>query len=77
MSTSPTRSERDKETAELKAKEAIEQGALPYKWTQSIKDVDLTVPVSASLKGRDLQVVLTKTKLKVGIKGQDAIIDVR
>ncbi|KAJ9643902.1 hypothetical protein H2201_006535 [Coniosporium apollinis] len=75
MSTSPTPSEREKADVELKAKEAEEQGKLPYKWTQTIQDVDITVPVPGNLKGRDLDVKFTKTKLKVQVKGQEAIID--
>lgn len=73
---SPTPEERRKADEELKVKEAAEQALLPYKWTQTIKDVDITVPVSASLRGKDLDVVITKTKLKVAIKGQSPIIDV-
>ncbi len=76
MPSSPTPEERDKADAELKAKEAAEQATLPYKWTQTIQDVDLTVPVPANIKGKDLVVELTKTKLKVAIKGQEPIIDV-
>ncbi|KAI9674889.1 MAG: hypothetical protein M1829_003629 [Trizodia sp. TS-e1964] len=75
MSTSPTPEEREKADRDLKAKEALEQAALPYKWTQTIQDVDVTVPVPAAIKARDLNVVLTKTKIKVGLKGQDPIID--
>ena len=77
MSTSPTPEERTKKDAELKAKEAAEQAQLPYKWTQTIQDVDITVPVPANTKGKDLDVVMTKDRLKVGIKGQPPIIDVR
>ena len=76
MSTSPTPEEREKKDAEAKAKEAEEQAKLPYKWTQTIGDLDITVPVPSNLKGKDLNVVISKTKLKVGIKGQDPIIDV-
>ncbi|MCJ1258994.1 hypothetical protein MMC24_006828 [Lignoscripta atroalba] len=75
MSTSPSPEEREKKDAEAKAKEAEEQAKLPYKWTQTIGDVDITVPVPGNLKGRDLDVVITKTKLKVGVKGQPPIID--
>lgn len=71
-----TPEQRDKADAELKAKEAAEQAQLPYKWTQTIKDVDITAQVPGNIKGRDLDVKLTKTGLKVAIKGQDPIIDV-
>lgn len=66
-----------KADAELKAKEAIEQAALPYKWTQTIKDVDVTVPLPpGNFKSRDLDIVLKKTEIKVAVKGSSAIIEV-
>lgn len=76
MSTSPSPEERAQKDKELKAREAEEQARLPYKWTQQIGDVDLTIPVAGNIKGRDIEVVLTKTKLKVALKGQDPFIDV-
>ncbi|MCJ1233436.1 hypothetical protein MMC14_001393 [Varicellaria rhodocarpa] len=75
MSTSPTPEEREKKDAEAKAKEQEEQAKLPYKWTQTIGDVDITVPVPSNLKGRDLIVAIKKSSLQVGIKGQTPIID--
>ncbi|KAF2476549.1 CS-domain-containing protein [Lindgomyces ingoldianus] len=75
MPDSPTPEEREKADAELKAKEAAEQAALPYRWTQTIKDVDVTIPIDLKYKGRDLDVKLSKTGLRVAIKGQDPIID--
>jgi len=75
MPDSPPPEERARLDKEAKAKEDAEQAALPYKWTQTIKDVDITVAIAGNLKGRDLDVKLTKTKLKVAIKGQDPIID--
>ena len=74
---SPSPEEQEKKDAEAKAKEAEEQAKLPYKWTQQIGDVDITISVPSNIKGRDLDVVLSKTKLKVGVKGQGPIIDVR
>jgi len=73
---SPTAEERQKADKELKAKEDAEQATLPYKWVQTIGDVDITVPVPANIKGRDLDVVLTRAKIKVALKGQPAIIEV-
>ena len=76
MSSSPTPSEREKKDKEDRAREAEEQAKLPYKWTQTIGDVDITVAVPGNLKGRDIIVDFTKTHLKVGVKGQEPMIDV-
>lgn len=76
MTGSPTPEEREKADAELKAKEAAEQATLPYKWAQTIKDLDVTIQIDGKYKGRDLDVKFTKSTLKVAIKGQDPIIEV-
>jgi HSP20 family molecular chaperone IbpA len=67
---------REFEEKERKAKEDAEQAQLPYKWTQTIKDVDVTIAVPGNLRGRDMDVVLTKNKIKVAIKGQEPLIEV-
>lgn len=67
---------REQEEKDRKAREDAEQAQLPYKWTQTIRDVDVTIPVPGNLKGRDLDVVLAKDKIKVAVKGQEAIIEV-
>ncbi len=64
----------DKEALE---REQLEQSQLPYRWVQTIQDVDVTAPVPAHFKGKDLEVKITKTSLKAGIKGQDPLIEVR
>ncbi|KAH6672460.1 HSP20-like chaperone [Halenospora varia] len=60
--------------ATARAKEAEEQAALPYKWTQVIGELDVICEVPGNLKSRDLNVEIKKTKLVVGIKGQEPII---
>ncbi|KAL9046328.1 MAG: hypothetical protein Q9214_000808, partial [Letrouitia sp. 1 TL-2023] len=56
--------------------QAEEQSRLPYKWTQTIRDVDVLVPVPPHLRGRDIDASITKTHLRIGIKGQSPpIID--
>lgn len=73
---SPSPEEQEKKDVEQRAREAEEQAALPYKWTQTIGELDVTIAVPGNLKGRDLDVVLTKTKIKVAIKGQTPILEV-
>ncbi|KAK4693141.1 nuclear migration protein NudC, partial [Lecanoromycetidae sp. Uapishka_2] len=75
MSTSPTPEERDKKDKEDRAREKEEQAKLPYKWTQTIQDLDITVSVPGNLRGKDIVVDLRKTSLKVGVKGQEPVID--
>ena len=74
---SPTPSERKKKDQEDRKREEEEQSKLPYKWTQTLTEADVNVPIPGNLKSRDLIVELKKTHLKVQIKGQDPIIDVR
>ena len=76
MSSSPTPSERENKDKEDRAREAEEQAKLPYKWTQTIQDLDITIGVPSNLRGKDITVDMTKTKLKVGVKGQEPFIDV-
>ena len=71
---SPTPEERKKLDKEAKQKEQEEQSKLPYKWTQQIGDLDITSPIPSNIKGKDLDVKITKTSIKAGIKGQDVII---
>ena len=65
------------EEAAARAQEQAEQDALPYKWTQTIGDLDVTISVPGNLKGRDIVVDLKKDSISAGIKGQDPILKVR
>lgn len=48
-----------------------------YSWTQTLSDVEITVPlpVAKPVKGKELTVSIEKKHLKAGIKGQPLIID--
>ncbi|XP_053602536.1 nuclear migration protein nudC [Plodia interpunctella] len=46
-----------------------------YRWTQTLEEVELRLPLRQVLRPRDLTVVISKKHLKVGIKGQPLIID--
>ncbi|KAK9777387.1 putative CS domain-containing protein [Seiridium cardinale] len=60
--------------AAARAQEAQEQAALPYKWNQTIGELDVQITVPGNLKGRDLVVDIKRQKLVAGIKGQEPII---
>ncbi|KAK4152242.1 HSP20-like chaperone [Chaetomidium leptoderma] len=59
------------EEAAARAQEQAEQDALPYKWTQTIGDLDITISVPGNLKGRDLVVDIKKDSISAAIKGQE------
>ncbi|CAK1604225.1 unnamed protein product [Parnassius mnemosyne] len=46
-----------------------------YRWTQTLEEVELRVPLRQVVRPRDLTVIINKRHLKVGIKGQPLIID--
>ena len=60
-----------------KRREEEEQAKLPYKWRQTLQDVDAvfhTIPKGT--RGKELDIVIGKRHLKVGIKGQPPVVDV-
>ncbi|KAK2068274.1 hypothetical protein P8C59_002922 [Phyllachora maydis] len=63
------------EEAAARAKEKAEQDALPYKWGQTIGDLDITFSVPGNLKSRDLTIDIQKQKMKAGVKGQTPVIE--
>lgn len=48
--------------------------ALPYTWKQQLSDVDIEVPVPKGTRGKQLDVLISKKKLSVGLKGQEPIL---
>ncbi|GAA5991260.1 hypothetical protein JCM10908_003226 [Rhodotorula pacifica] len=72
----PVHEDEQKELDRLNAeREAKEQAALPYRWRQTLQDVTVTVPVPAGTRGKQLDVVLRKQYIKVGVKGQEPVIE--
>ncbi|KAJ9605095.1 hypothetical protein H2200_010485 [Cladophialophora chaetospira] len=72
---SPTPSERARLDAADRARGEEEQAKLPYKWTQTLEEAEVNIPIPGNLKARDLVVELKKGHIKVQVKGQDAILD--
>ncbi|EAU93179.1 nuclear movement protein nudC [Coprinopsis cinerea okayama7 len=70
-----TKEEREKRDKEEREREAAEQATLPYRWTQELGEVDVTIPVPEGTRAKDLNVVIAKKKLRVGLKGQEPIMD--
>lgn len=66
------RTEHDEREAE---REREEQAKLPFTWKQTLQDVSLTIPVPPGSKSRDLVVEINKKRLKIGLKGKEAILE--
>jgi hypothetical protein len=49
--------------------------ALPYRWRQTLTDLTVSIPVPAGTKGKQLEVVIKKKSIKVGLKGQEAVLE--
>ena len=47
-----------------------------YSWTQTLSEVTALVPVPRGMKARQLDVIISKQHLRVGVKGEAPIIDV-
>ncbi|KAL7539841.1 hypothetical protein ACHAXR_009656 [Thalassiosira sp. AJA248-18] len=45
-----------------------------YVWTQSLPELSVTVPLPDNTRGRDLNVVMNKNHLKIGLKGNKELI---
>ncbi|TNY17529.1 nuclear movement protein nudC [Rhodotorula diobovata] len=56
-------------------RERREQDALPYRWRQTLTDLTVTVPVPPGTRGKQLDVVLRKDFIRVGLKGEPPVIE--
>lgn len=45
-----------------------------HKWTQTLSDLEVRVPLPIRVKARDCVVEYTKKSLKIGLRGQDPIV---
>ncbi|CAG8506255.1 2094_t:CDS:2 [Acaulospora morrowiae] len=70
-----TPEEREEHDRIARKKEEAEQATLPYKWRQTLQDVDVSVPVPKGTRSRDLIVTIKKKNMVVGLKGQPPIIE--
>ncbi|KAJ3129599.1 hypothetical protein HK100_008506 [Physocladia obscura] len=60
-----------------RAKEEAEQAALPYKWKQTLQEVEVRVNVGKGVRGKDLDIQIKKDSLRVAFKNKkdEPIID--
>jgi hypothetical protein len=48
--------------------------ALPYTWTQTLKDATVTVPLPTNCSAKDLEVTLQRTFISIKLKNSKEII---
>lgn len=72
-----TEEEDEDEDAKGKMKPNSGNGAdlQKYKWTQTLEEIELKVPLNMAVKSKDIVYDLQKKHLKIGLKGQPLIID--
>ncbi|KAL2914777.1 hypothetical protein HK105_205708 [Polyrhizophydium stewartii] len=67
-----TAAQREELDREARAKEKAEQDALPYRWRQTLQDVDVTLPLPKGVRGKDLVVVFKQKYIKIALKSNAA-----
>lgn len=72
---SMTEEERTAYDATARKKEAEEQATLPFKWRQTLVDVDISFEVPKGTRGKDLVIEIKKKSLRAGLRGQTPIIE--
>ncbi|XP_045765203.1 nuclear migration protein nudC [Maniola jurtina] len=75
MADAPEEEDDPKEKGKLKPNSGNGCDLENYRWTQTLEEIELRVPLRQVLRPRDLSVIINKRHLKVGIKGQPFIID--
>ena len=51
------------------AKNTVKLDNCSYTWSQTLKEVEVIVPVKPGTRGKDLAITLGKAKLSIGLKG--------
>lgn len=54
---------------EVRAQEKLEQDALPYRWTQTLEHVELSLAVPQGTRAKQVQVLIKRTSLCIGWHG--------
>lgn len=63
-----TPEEREVRDKQAREREAQEQAQLPYRWKQTLAEVDVQVPIPKGTRSKQLTVVIEQKRLKVALK---------
>mmetsp|Transcript_18253 Transcript_18253/g.20294 ORF Transcript_18253/g.20294 Transcript_18253/m.20294 type:complete len:137 (+) Transcript_18253:33-443(+) len=57
-------------------REGANNGSLPYKWNQTLKEVTLTIDLKEATRGKQMDIQITKNHIKVKKRGEtECIVD--
>jgi len=75
--TIPTQDEEESEEDKGKLRPNAGNGsnAEKYSWTQTLSEVEARIPVPNGSRKKDLDIVIKKNHLKVGVRGQPPLVD--
>lgn len=71
-----TKEEQDAYDKQERVREEQEQAGLPYRWSQDLAVVSVVVDLPKGTRGKDLNVVIEKRKLKVCIEYATETVDI-
>jgi len=46
-----------------------------YVWTQTLQELSVNVPLPDGTRGKDLDVVMNKNRIRIGLRGKDPMVD--
>lgn len=55
------------------AKNTVQLEGCSYSWSQTLKEIEINVPIKPGTRGKDLAITIGQSKLSVGFKGQPAL----
>ncbi|KFK26960.1 hypothetical protein AALP_AA8G315700 [Arabis alpina] len=75
MEVEKPKEEQNKETGPVVPNQGNGTDLENYSWVQSLQEVTVNIPIPTGTKARSVVCEIKKNRLKVGLKGQDPIID--
>lgn len=63
----------DSEHISSAASNRVELGNCSYTWSQTLREVELSVAVPPGTRGKDVAITISKSKLSVGLKGKEPL----